>query len=36
MECVQFEDKTNPILALYKSKLRKANDHNRNVVIYTY
>ena len=36
LTCVLFEDKANPILNLYKSKLRKKNDHNRNVVIYNY
>ena len=36
LTCVLFEDKANPILNLYKSKLRKKHDHNRNVVIYNY
>ena len=36
LTCVLFEDKANPILNLYKSKLRKKNDFNGNVVIYNY
>ena len=36
LECVLFEDKQNVFLNNYKSKLRKANDINRNKVIYSY
>ena len=36
LECVLFQDSSNILLNTYKNKLRKANDINRNKVIYNY
>ena len=36
LECVLFKDNSNVLLNTYKNKLRKANDINRNKVIYNY
>ena len=36
LECVLFQDNSNVLLNTYKNKLRKANDINRNKVIYNY